>query len=252
MTKIMISKKDLQKFLLSFGKGLPDVRLSCTGARITAEIAYSSFYLRKTLPILKEGITEEGTLHIADLQKLLKFIKAAKSDFIELRQTDSEKPLHAISGGNKLQLPSTNHLESSSKVPTIRKMLASGSESDWSTMGDMEFTAHGTVDATDLTALGEMRTLVSKESNFRLRLHAGESEFGMVAGKAASGRLFTTLPISNAEGPNATVQSNFGEWLPSCLEYLDEAPVRIHMGDGTLVIFEQANTLMMVVDLAED
>ena len=252
MTKVSVSKKDLQKFLLSFGKGLSDVRILCGGSRLTAEIAYASFYLRKTLPVLKDSIREEGALHIADLQKLLKFIKAAKSDFIELRQTGTDKPLHAISGGNKLQLPSTNSLESAAKVPMIRKLLAKGDESGWETMGDIEFTAHGTIDATDLTALGEMRTLVSKESTFRMRMHAGESEFGMVAGKAASGRLFTTLPITNAEGPNATVQSNFGEWLPSCLEYLDESSVRVHMGDSTLAVFVQANTLMMVVDLAED
>tara|TARA_R110001583_G_scaffold26840_4_gene96447 strand:- start:9284 stop:10042 length:759 start_codon:yes stop_codon:yes gene_type:complete len=252
MTKVSVSKKDLQKFLLSFGKGLPDVRLSCSGARITAEIAYASFYLRKSLTVMKEGIIEEGTLHIADLQKLLKFIKAAKSDFIQLRQTATDKPLHAVSGGNKLQLPSTNLLESVAKVPVIRKLLNKGVESGWETMGSVKFTAHGTIDATDLTALAEMRTLVSKESNFIMRMHTGESEFGIVAGKAASGRLFTTLPITNAEGPNATVQSHFGEWLPSCLEYLDEVPVRVHMGDSTLAVFEQANTLMMVVDLAED
>ena len=88
MTKVSVSKKELQKFLLSFGKGLPDVRLSCSGARITAEIAYASFYLRKSLTVIKDAITEEGVLHIADLQKLLKFIKAEKSDFIVLCQVD--------------------------------------------------------------------------------------------------------------------------------------------------------------------
>jgi len=252
MTKVSILKKDLQKFLLSFGKGLSDVRLSCSGARITAEIAYASFYLRKTLLVSKESITQDGVIHIADLQKLLKFVKAAKSEFIELRQIETDKPLHVVSGGNKLQLPSTNLLESASKVPVIRKLLKKGDESGWEVMGDVEFCAHGTIDATDLTALGEMRTLVSKESTFRMRIHTGESEFGIVAGKAASGRLFTTLPITNAEGPNATVQSHFGDWLPSCLEYLDESPVRVHMGESTLAVFEQANTLMMVVDLAED
>ncbi len=252
MTKVTVLKKDLQKFLLSFGKGLPDVRLSCSGARITAEIAYASFYLRKSLNVSKESVVEEGNIHIADLQKLLKFIKAAKSEFIELRQTGTDKLLHAVSGGNKLQLPSTNHLESASKVPAILKLLKKGVDSGWETMGSIKFSAHGTIDATDLTALAEMRALVSKEASFRMRMHTGESEFGIVAGKAASGRLFTTLPITNAEGPNATVQSNFGEWLPSCLEYLDESPVRVHMGDGTLAVFEQANTLMMVIDLVED
>ena len=250
MTKVTVLKKDLQKFLTGIGKDLPDVRLDCSGEGITAEIAYASFYLRKSIVCI---ISEEGYLHIADLQKANKFIKAAKSEFIELRQTATDKPLHIVSGGNKLQIPSTNQIESAAKVPTISKLLVASEESGWTTFGSsIEFTAHGTVDATDLTALNEMRSLVSKESDFVLRIHPGESEFGLVAGKVASGRLFTTLPMTNAEGPNATVQSKFGEWLPQCLSFLDDANVRMHMGDNTLIVFQQANTLMMVVDLAED
>ena len=250
MPKVSVSKKDLQKFLTGLGKDLPDVRLSCAGGRITAEIAYASFYLRKSI---LTNITEEGYIHIADLQKANKFIKAAKSEFIQLRQTATDKPLHIVSGGNKLQIPSTNQIESAAKVPSLSKLLVASEESGWTTFGgSIEFTAHGSVDATDLTALNEMRSLVSKESDFVLRIHPGESEFGLVAGKMASGRLFTTLPITNAEGPNTTVQSKFGEGLPQCLSYLDDTDVRMHMGDNTLIVFEQANTLMMVVDLAED
>jgi hypothetical protein len=32
------------------------------------------------------------------------------------------------------------------------------------------------------------------------------------------------------------------------LKYLDDGKARLHMGDSTLVIFEQQNTLLMIVN----
>jgi len=44
------------------------------------------------------------------------------------------------------------------------------------------------------------------------------------------------------------VQTHFGEWLPTCLQYLDDGEARLYMGDDTLAIFEQQNTLLMIVN----
>lgn len=251
MTKITVSRKDLMKFL-SFTKGIPDLRIVCAGTRLTVEVAYAWYYLKKTMNVSPSVIEEDGTFHIANLDKFNQFLKASKNEFITIRQIATTKPLHVIGGANKYQIPSTDEIESASKVPAVRNLLAEGWETGWDRMGNTEFDAHGSVDATDLTSLADMRTLVSKESSFRLRIHAGESELGLVAGKAINGRLFTTLPIINAIGPNAIVQSSFGEWLWGCLQYLDEEDVRVHMANNSLAVFEQPNTLLMVVDLTEE
>ena len=47
MTKIRIDRKELLDFLTSFGKGVTDVRMSCVGNRLTVEVGFSSYYLRK-------------------------------------------------------------------------------------------------------------------------------------------------------------------------------------------------------------
>lgn len=251
MTKITVLRRDLIKFL-SFTKGIPDLRIDCEGARLTTEVAYAWYYLKKTMMVPPAAIEESGTIHIANLEKFNQFLKASKSDFVTIRQVAITKPLHVVGGANKYQIPSTDDIESAAKVPAVRNLLAEGWETGWHKMGDITFDAHGTVDATDLTSLADMRTLVSKESSFRLRLHAGESELGLVAGKAINGRLFTTLPITNAIGPNSTIQSNYGEWLWGCLQYLDEDDVRVHLAEDSFAVFEQPNTLLMVVDLSED
>ena len=56
MTKVEIGRKDLLDFLTSFGKGVTDVRMSCAGNRLTVEVGFATYYLRKQIT----GATVEG------------------------------------------------------------------------------------------------------------------------------------------------------------------------------------------------
>ena len=180
MTKVIVDTKNFLNFLTSFSKGVPDLRIDCAGSRITIEVAYAWYYLRKQyIPV---SIEEEGALHIADLDKVIKFFKATKNSQVTMRQVSPKKPLHLVAGGNKLQLPSTDDIESGIKAVVIRKLLKNCEQSGWSKLGE----------------------------------------------------------------------SYFGEWLPSCLQFLDEGNARMHLGIETPVIFEQDNTLLFILDESDD
>ena len=200
-------------FLTSFGKGIPDLRINCAGGRLTVEVAYAWYYLRKQF---LTDVNEEGTLHIADLEKVLLFLKSSNQDEITLRQTQETKPLYLEGGGNKLQLPSTDDIESASKTVVIRKLIKESQESGWSSFGHASLSTHASVATKDLISL------------------------------------FTTLPVWDSDGPAATVESYFSEKLPMCLQFLDDEDARMHMGKSTCVIFEQDNTLLMIVDESDD
>jgi len=251
MTRIDIKRKDLLDFVSNIGKDIPDLVIACAGVRISAEIAYASYYLRKTM--LCSLIKEEGTFYISNLEKVTKFLKASKQEIVTVRQTSPTKPIHFVAGANKLQLPSTDDIESNIKVPIVRKIMAECSKSKYTKIGKHNLTAHVTVDDTkDLKSLAGMRTLVSGDSLFRLRVHCGENELGIVAGAVKSGRLFTSLPLSACDGPNATVESNFGEWLPKQLQYLDDGTVTLHMGDNAPALFVQDKTQILLTNILED
>tara|TARA_R100001163_G_scaffold65802_1_gene65028 strand:+ start:7230 stop:7982 length:753 start_codon:yes stop_codon:yes gene_type:complete len=246
MTKITVARKDLLDYLSFFGKGVTDVRMSCSGNRITVEVGFANYYLRKQL--LGVTVHDEGIIHIALLEKAIAFLKASKQENVTLRQTAETKPLHIETGGNKLQLPSTDDIISAAKTVVIRNLLEKSSANGWGSFAGDELNVHGDVRTKDLIALAGMKGVLNKDSLYKLRVHCGEGEFGIVAGKAASGRLFTVLPFTDNDGPNATVETHFGDWLPLCLKYLDDGKARLHMGDSTLVIFEQQNTLLMIVN----
>ena len=250
MTKVTVNRSEFVSFLTSFTKGVPDLRLECAGSRITVEVAYASFYLRKYF--LAGEVIEEGALHIADLEKALKFMKATNEDTVTLRQVDTHKPIHIEAAGNKLQLPSTNDIESASKAVVIRSLLKKCQEGGWANFGDANLSTHSSLMTKDLISFANMRGILAKDTDFKLRIHCGEEEIGIVAGKAASGRLFTTIPATDTDGPATTVDSMFSDALPTCLNYLDDGVARMHMGRNTIVIFEQVTTLLMVVDVGDD
>ena len=251
MTKITVKKSDFMSFLSTFTKGLPDLRLVVSNTRITVEVAYASFYLRKYF-VAPTPFDEDGVVHIADLDKALRFIKATKEEYITLRQIEPHKPLHIQAAGNKLQLPSTDDIESASKCVYIRRLLEESQNEGWSKFGTDRLSTHATLMSKDLLSFSNMRGLLGKDTDFKLRIHCGEQEMGIVGGKASSGRLFTTLSVTDTDGPATTVQSMFTDTLPSSLNYLDDAATRMHMGNDTRVIFEQTSTLLVVVNVGDD
>ena len=76
MCKINVDRKELLAFLSSFGKSVTDVRMSCAGNRITVEVAFAHYYLRKH--ITGVSVLDEGFIHIAMLEKAIAFLKASK------------------------------------------------------------------------------------------------------------------------------------------------------------------------------
>ena len=91
MTKLDMNRNQLLKFLSSVGKDIPDLKILCAGVKITVEVAYATYYIRKMMIVSDGNIDVEGTFNIADLHKVLKFLKASKNDIVTLRQTVSHR-----------------------------------------------------------------------------------------------------------------------------------------------------------------
>ena len=123
MAEININKKELLKFITSFGKDIEDMRIDLqSNNTIKVEIAFISHYIRKVLSI-DGDVVKAGAIEISDLPKVIQFIKATKTDTIKLKQTASGKTLYVTAGSSKLQLPSSNTIVSNSKVPILTKLI---------------------------------------------------------------------------------------------------------------------------------
>lgn len=248
MTEVIIDRKQAYGFLSSFGKNVGDLKVTFgTIGKMTATVAFMSHYFHKEEQV--EGhVKKAGTIDITELEKVCKFLKSAKGDNVTLKQLGAGKTLYVIAGSTKVQFPSSTAVVSYSKVPLIEKLIEKSVDSQWTTWHTHALEVSGTVNITDLLTISKMRGILNSSPIFRVIANAGESELAITAGKRHEARLFNTVTLTDADGPNAPIESTYGAWLMESIGLLKEGPAEIHMGSNTIFAVEQGKDLLVVVD----
>tara|TARA_R110002020_G_scaffold172058_1_gene362224 strand:+ start:10047 stop:10841 length:795 start_codon:yes stop_codon:yes gene_type:complete len=248
MAEININKKQLLKFITSFGKDIEDMTIELNSNNsITVEIAFISHYIRKVLSI-DGNVVKAGAIEISDLPKVIQFIKATKTETIGLKQTASGKTLYVTAGSSKLQLPSSNTIVSHSKVSMLRTLIDKAEESKWTMFHKSKLSVTGTINLEDLDIVSKMRTVLDSNPVFKIIAHAGENEFSITTGKKHGVKLFTTTELKDADGPNVSIESTFGGWLMETIGVLDDEDATIHFGDSTVLVIKQHQNMLIVID----
>jgi hypothetical protein len=250
MTEVELDRKEFLQFLSSFGE-TEDLKIVVSENSISAEVGFSTHYLKKSMAIEAHSIKTEGEIDISDLKKLVSFCKKINKSDILLRQMGSGKTLYVNGGSTKLQLPTSNTIISHTKTPLINKLIDEAKESMWTTWTPqkLEISAHGDISVSELLNVAKMKDIVGKHG-ITVSTNADESEFAISMGKKHTPRIFSTLNVSNAQGPMGTVESNFGHWFTDCLSMLEESAATFHMGESLPLIIEQENTLLIIIQEA--
>ena len=93
--------------------------------------------------------------------------------------------------------------------------------------------------------------LVSKNADYTIS--ANDSEISVSVGKQHDTRMFAVSQLEDVDGPNHTIESNFGPWLLPCLSLVDaNMKSKIHFGDQCAIIIRQTNEsvqrLLVIID----
>ena len=228
MTEIQLKRTEFYKFLTSFGD-VEDLRLDVAGSRITGEIGFATHYLRKSLIVDPDEIKTEGKLDITDLKKVISFCKKVSGEEIIVKQNGSGKILYLRIDKTKLQIPTADIITSHSRTPMINKLLDNTISNMWSTWTkkNIPLEVHGDITIKDIQNAGKMGDITGKHGA-KVTVNAGENEFSIHLGKKHTARLFITTPVTNAQGPNNNIESNFGHWFGDCLKFLDNEAATFH------------------------
>ena len=250
MTEVQLDRKDFLQFLSSFGE-TEDLKIVASEDSISAEVGFSTHYLKKSMAVEANSIKTEGEIDISDLKKLVSFCKKISKDNILIRQMGSGKTLYVNGGSTKLQLPTSNTIISHTKTPLINKLIDEAKDTMWSTWTPqkLEISTHGDISASELLDIAKMKDIVGKHG-ITVSVNADESEFAVAMGKKHTPRIFSTLSVSNSQGPMGTVESDFGHWFTDCLGMLEESAATFHMGESLPLIIEQENTLLIIIQEA--
>ena len=130
MTQSTINRDKFGAFLSSFGKDLADIAIAVSSESIHAAVAKSTHYIyRKT----NCDTTSTGSLYISDIPKVRSFLSTDKTPELNFTQEGKTGTLHIRSGNSSLQLPTTAHIESQTKVGLMAKTIEQSRESMWRT-----------------------------------------------------------------------------------------------------------------------
>jgi hypothetical protein len=247
MTELTIDKKQLLSFLTGFGNNVGDLQVQVEDNDMGAQVAFMSHYLRKNITINGE-VKTKGYLYISELAKVVKFVKALKSEQVQLKQLAKGKLLYIIGGKSKLQLPTSATIVSASKLPLFDKLLTGLQESKWTKFHQSDLTVHGQVLLGDLSGVSKMRGILNSSPVFKVVANVDEREFVISAGKRGEARFHAVTTLQDGKGPNGAVESSFGPWLMECIALMGTGPAEIHFGDSTVLVIRQGDDMMVAID----
>lgn len=259
MGKLVINRKKAISILSSFGENVKDLRIKIESGIddlgvLHIEVGNSQYYLTRHINTgLNLNEYKEGFIDISELNKTIQFLKKAKEDTVTIEQHARGKTLYIKSGKTKLQLPSQETIVSHSKTRLFGKIVKDAKKNMWSVWSKQQLPIelHGAIDISELKTVAAMKGIIGLTS-FKVKANAEEKEFYIQAGKAHSGKLQITVDLVDPDGPRTNIESFFGPWFMECIGLLESAPASIHLGDNTIIAFEQhtddIESLLIIID----
>jgi hypothetical protein len=256
MAVITLDKKEWMKHLGQFGDNLKDLKLVLfkTPSTLGYSVAFQTYYL-SVYQQYPNAVTKGGEIIISDLNKLRIFLKKCTGD-ITFKHMKNGRTLYVSCGSLKMNLPVTDII-STQLVPTYEALTKKAMKVEWEIFGIDAYTLHAKyVDFKDILTLSSFQSLVKKDSDFVITANAQAGELAVSAGKAHDVKVFATTNLTDVDGPEDTVSSNFGSWLLPCLGMIDESmDSNIHFGNATGLVVEQSNNavkrLLIIIDQQE-
>ena len=255
MTKIRIDKKQLLDYLSSFGKATEDLHIKFSVTEgvgwMQSTVAFISHYLKKKRQV-KGEVVDAGTIDITELVKVRQFLKAGKADTVTVIQLGSAKTLSLTCGRSKITMPTNSTTISHSKAVLFNKLIDAAVLSKWTKFHDADLSVSGIISLDELSTVSKMRGILNSSPVFKVTAHASEGEFLVSSGKRHEAKLFTTLELKDATGPvEGSVASIFGVWLMDSIALLGTGEATIHIGEGTVLVIEKDDDLLVIVDQRE-
>jgi len=256
MAVITLDKKEWMKHLGQFGDNLNDLKLVLFDSPSTLgySVGFQTYYL-SVYQQYPNAVTKGGEIVISDMNKLNTFLKKCSGD-VTLKHMKGGRTLYAICGNLKMNLPVTDTI-STQLLPTYEKLTKKAIKVEWEQFGVDEYSLHGKyVDFKDILTLSSFQALVKKDSDFVITANAQAGELAVSAGKAHDVKVYATTNLTDVDGPEDTVSSNYGSWLLPCLGMIDkELDSTIHFGNATGLVVEQSNNavkrLLLIIDQQE-
>jgi len=258
-TKFEAKKQDLSDFLSSFGPGVEDIRLSvdrqpALNGVLTGGVATSTHFLTKRMDVVS---FENGDIVIADLAKVLAFLRACSDETVHLRQVVSDNDvgnLSIICGKSTISLPGTQTVRSRESYDVALRLVESCQESDYKEFGDAPLTCYGVIDISELSPISALGKVVGNDKPYHFSFVADNREGVIHTGTSTTGQMFHKFEIYNAvdESDEKVSKTKFGPWFSDVISCIPHGKSEVWTGADNVLIFDHSDEdfILVVIDQA--
>jgi len=250
MTKFTVDRKQALKFLGDFGD-IADLRLTIWEeegeALVAGTVGRYTHYQQLTIPC---EVQSSGSMALSDVHKVCAFLKRGSEGTATFHQEAEAKTLYLSCGNLKIHFPGTSKVETHNHVGSIERLLEECAESQWTKWARADLTCSGELNGNAVQDIVNIHNVLGENPLYTVEFYPGESEMVVKAGRRSKGRMFVTLPVTNAKGPEHKCTAVFGANFPINLRSLPSGPLEVHMGEDAPIILrhEGSDTLLIVFD----
>ena len=248
MTRITINKDDLRKFIQCFGHNVDDLLLDAKEFSLVGGVAMPTHFLTTRI---SATVDEAGQFAIADISKVVAFLRACDGNSIEMWQKPG-RPLHLSNGGTEMTLPCAEETRSAKSLPMVMKLVAKSGEDNWKSWSGEPLDCYGRLEnCNDLLPVSQMQRVVGKGREYYTRFGVGK--LTVSAGKKVETQMSVTVDLLDADGPPTAVDNTYGPWLPHLLNVMPTGPCEIYTGAGSVLVLNhvERECLLVVIPQGE-
>ena len=246
-----LGKASLTAFLTGFGPGVGDLRLKAQQMRLTGTVALPTHMLHTSV---SADVVDSGDITIADLTKVLAFIKSLPKDSMVTLWQPKNSALRLLSGKTSLNLPTTDYVRSYKSVGQAMTLLKEAESNLWKSWAGRALTCYGKIDSESLYQVKSSEKIVGKDLPITCEFDTSEALLSINIGNKGGAKMSIGIDLEDVDGPSEVCKSSFGSWLPHALMTIPQGTVELYTADDFVAIFRHTTRdhLLLVMDKRSD
>lgn len=241
----------MTSFLTGFGPGVGDLRLNAQQMRLSGVVALPTHMLCTSV---SADVADSGEIIIADLSKVLAFIKSLPKDSMITLWQPKNSSLRLLSGKTSLNLPTTDYVRSHKSAEMALGILDTARQNLWKSWAGQALTCYAKLDAEQLYQVKSSEKIVGKDLPITCEFDTSESLLSINVGNKGGAKMSIGIDLEDVDGPSEVCSSSFGSWLPHALLTIPQGTVELYTADDFVAIFRHTTRdhVLLVMDKRGD
>jgi len=243
---VSLGKASLTSLLSGFGPGVGDLLLKAGQMTLSGAVTLPTHMLHNSV---SANVEDSGEIVIADLPKVLTFLKSLPKDALVTLWQLKNKPLKLISGKTELVLPTTEYIKSTKGLDKATAMVSEAETAHWKSWDGRALPCYGRAKGQDFYQLKAVDKVLGSDVPIKAEFTASESVWTLHMGHKSAAQMSVGIDLDSCDGPSEPCVSHYSNWLPAALQSVPAGPVELYTDHDYVAILRHVEKDYLLVVL---